>query len=250
VLRARRFLPLRGLSCVMVSAIGLLCLITSAYAQTSADTPAQSPPPETQSDQPQADADGQPDDTSTDEVATAEDAEADCGCPKVDPEAEQTVSEATSVIAANVSEPDKICGLVTPLVVENPCAAPDVIAAASEYPDIAEKLAQCLSTIQSNLKAETPEAAETVEKVVSCAPPAFQAAYSESLAPDATDTTPGADAAGGADGGPGTPGAGTTGTPTGGNGGFSPTNTFGAFTSFGSGPTDGGSLGGGSVSPF
>lgn len=254
MLYARRFLPLCGLSCAMLAAIALWCPITPAHAQTT-EAPAQTQPPpdppsEPKVDEPQAGADGQTDGSPSSETETAENGEEeqDCGCPKQDPEAAQTVSEASSVIAANVAEPDKICGLVTPIVSANPCAAPDVIAAAGEYPEIAEKLAQCLSTIQSKLKTETPEGAETVEKVVACAPPAFQAAYSESLAPDAADTTPGGEAAGGD---AGTAGPSTTGsTPTGGNGGFTPTNTFGTTSTTGGGPRGGGGSNGGSVSPF
>jgi hypothetical protein len=240
----------------------LLCFAASAAgAQTATETPAggsatqaASPPP-AQAAPPQSDAppgdggDGQqPDDAQQ----TAENAdEADCGCPKSDPAVDQTVSEASSVIAANVGAPDKICGLITPLVGANPCSAPDVIAAAGQYPEIAEKLAQCLSSIQSGLKTKSPESATTVEKAVACAPPAFQAAYSESLAPDGADAaTPG----GGADAGGGGPAGGTTAGTTGptGGGGFGPTSTFGSFGRFGGGPntSTSGDLGGGSVSPF
>jgi hypothetical protein len=150
------------------------------------------------------------------------------------------------VIAANVGAPDKICGLITPLVNANPCAAPDVIAAAGQYPEIAENLAQCLSKIQSGLKTQSPESATTVEKVVACAPPAFQAAYSESLASDGGDgPAPG----GGADAGGGVgPTGGTTGST--GGGGFGPTSTFGSFGRFGGGPNTSETFGGGSVSPF
>lgn len=252
---------------IRLTGAAALCLVAwSAVAQTGPDAPA---PPAAGASQAAPDAPAGADTTppgapqsqgaSTPEVDAQQAAEgteeADCGCPKADPAVDQTVSEASSVIAANVGAADKICGLITPLVTANPCAAPDVIAAAGQYPEIAEKLAQCLSTIQSGLKAQSPQSAETVEKVVACAPPAFQAAYSESLSP--TDGGDGSAGTGPGGGGAGPTGAATPGgtVPTGG-GGFGPTSTFGRFGRFGSGPVtpdpddDGGSFGGDPVSPF
>lgn len=253
MLRARRFTPLRHLSCVTLSVIGALALVAAAHAQSTPEAPQQSQAPQAQGDPSQAQANPQSDASPSSEQKTAENAETDCGCPKADPAAAQTVSEATKIIEANLTSPEAICGLITPLVSANPCAAPDVIAAAGAHPEIAEKLAQCLSTIQKGLKKKTPEAAATVEKVVACAPPAFQAAYSESLAPDGGDsTTPGTDGPTGANATPPGTGPGPTGPTggTGGNGGFNPTSPIGTLSRFGGGPIVPQSFGGGSVSPF
>lgn len=236
-----------------IAGTAVLCLLTAtAYAQTGNDAPVLPGPPAPQ-------AETQPPTPPAGDTQTAEGTETtDCGCPKADPAAAQAVSEASNVIAANLSEPDKICGLVTPLVSANPCAAPDVIAAAQEHPEIAEKLAQCLSKIQSGLKTTTPESAATVQKVVSCAPPAFQAAYSESLASDSSSTSPGGNTTGpgatpgaapapgpsGTSGPAGTPGAANLAGTGGGFGGVVGFGRFGSGLNAASGP------GGGSVSPF
>ena len=148
-----------------------------------------------------------------------------CGCPA---QQETAGAEVSAIVAANLYEPKKICALVTPLVASNPCAATGLVAAAAQYTAHAEELAQCLSKIQSGIKSTIPEAAKSIEKVVSCSSLSFQAAYAEALAPGEPANAGGSDVAaastgggeGGGGSGAGSSGGGSTGGSTSGGGGF------------------------------
>jgi hypothetical protein len=153
------------------------------------------------------------------------------------------------IVAANVETPEKICPAVTPIIIAEPGAAFDLIETAKQRPKQMERLAQCLSQIQSVMKSSNPQGAKVIDVLVASAPAGFQAAYAIALATGdgggtASAGSAGDGAGGGSSGGDSGGGGGTSSSGGSGGGGGGGGSSGGGGTGF-SGFAGGGSIGGG-----
>lgn len=154
-----------------------------------------------------------------------------CGCS----DNSQASAQVSALITQSAGNAQQACAAVTPIITANPCAAAGLIGAATQGAKISDGLAQCLANIQKGLKSTIPAAAKSIEKVVTCAPPVFQAAYAEALAP--TDPAPTQTASAGGNDGGGTGSGGSS------SGGSSAASSGGGASGGGFGTLGGGSGG-------